>query len=69
MNDKANKSIEYTVTECKNHCQNEKYCSLNTFKVGTHEVNPTMCECTDCKSFECKTNCGCAATSQSTSIF
>ena len=49
-----NKSIQCTVQQCKHHCTNEKYCSLNQIMVGTHEANPTMDQCTDCKSFERK---------------
>ncbi|MBQ4137557.1 MAG: DUF1540 domain-containing protein [Clostridia bacterium] len=60
MNDKANRSIECSVTQCKNHCQSENYCSLDVIKVGTHEANPTVEQCTDCMSFECKSeNCSC----------
>lgn len=51
-NNKANESIKCTVTECKNHCKSKDYCSLDCITVGTHEANPTMNECTDCKSFE-----------------
>lgn len=51
----ANKSIECTVTQCKNHCGSVNYCALNTIKVGTHEANPTQTQCVDCQSFECKT--------------
>ena len=47
----ANKSIECTVHQCAHHCENENYCSLDRILVGTHEVNPTMDQCTDCKSF------------------
>ena len=50
----TNRSIECTVTQCKNHCGNENYCSLNKIRVGTHEANPTMMQCTDCESFEVK---------------
>ncbi|MBE6685671.1 MAG: DUF1540 domain-containing protein [Ruminococcaceae bacterium] len=53
-NNKANSSIECTVTQCKYHCMNENYCSLNKIKVGSHESDPKMCECTDCQSFEAK---------------
>lgn len=49
-----NKSIKCTVTQCKNHCKDEDYCSLSNIMVGTHESNPTMIECTDCTSFELK---------------
>lgn len=50
----ANKSIGCTVQQCAYHCGNENYCSLNNIQVGTHETNPTMCECTDCQSFRTK---------------
>lgn len=49
-----NKSIKCTVTQCKNHCKDEDYCSLSNIVVGTHESNPTMIECTDCTSFQLK---------------
>ncbi len=52
MNNKPNMSIGCSVKECKYHCNTENYCSLSNIKVGTHETNPTMCECTDCQSFE-----------------
>ena len=54
MNCNANKSIECTVHQCAHHCQGENYCSLNKILVGTHETNPTMDQCTDCKSFKKK---------------
>ena len=50
----ANKSIECTVTNCRNHCDGANYCSLECILVGTHEANPTMDQCTDCKSFQLK---------------
>lgn len=50
----ANQSIECTVQQCKNHCQSQNYCSLNKILVGTHENNPTVDQCTDCKSFQVK---------------
>jgi len=54
MNCHANKCVECTVSECANHCQSENYCSLDKILVGTHETNPTMDQCTDCKSFRKK---------------
>lgn len=48
----ANKSIECTVTNCRNHCDGANYCSLERILVGTHEANPTMDQCTDCQSFK-----------------
>ena len=53
-NCKANKSIECSVTQCRNHCANDHYCSLDKIQVGTHEANPTKDQCTDCLSFEMK---------------
>ena len=52
MNCEANKSIACTVTTCKHHCDAQNYCSLNKIQVGTHEVNPSMDQCTDCQSFK-----------------
>ena len=47
----ANKCIECTVQQCAHHCAGSDYCSLDHIVVGTHEENPTVNECTDCKSF------------------
>ncbi len=52
----ANPCIKCTVTQCKHHCTTENYCSLNEIKVGTHEANPTVVQCTDCESFEVKSD-------------
>ena len=52
MSCKANKSIGCTVSQCAHHCTSENYCSLDHILVGTHEADPTMDQCTDCKSFE-----------------
>ena len=54
MNCHANKSIECTVQQCTHHCGHENYCSLDKILVGTHEMNPTADQCTDCKSFRKK---------------
>ncbi len=51
MNCNGNKCIECTVQQCANHCADSNYCSLDRILVGTHEANPTMDQCTDCKSF------------------
>ncbi len=51
---KANESIRCTVQQCAHHCGDADYCTLASIKVGTHEMNPTMVECTDCNSFEMK---------------
>lgn len=47
----ANECIKCTVTQCANHCNTKDYCSLECITVGTHEKDPTMDQCTDCKSF------------------
>ncbi|MEG0307213.1 MAG: DUF1540 domain-containing protein [Clostridium sp.] len=49
-----NQSIKCTITNCKNHCCSDDYCTLNQIQVGTHEADPKMVECTDCKSFVLK---------------
>lgn len=52
-----NTSIGCTVNNCKYNNVSEKYCTLDKIQVGTHESNPTMKECTDCNSFELKSEC------------
>ena len=54
MNSNANKCIECTVHQCANHSTDSNYCALERILVGTHEGNPTMDQCTDCKSFRKK---------------
>lgn len=54
MNCKANQCIKCTVAQCEYHCGSQDYCSLDSITVGTHENNPTMSQCTDCKSFKAK---------------
>lgn len=49
-----NLSIKCTVQQCRYHSCNKDYCTLDSILVGTHETNPTMEQCTDCKSFEMK---------------
>lgn len=53
----SNPSIKCSVKQCQHHSENENYCTLNSIKVGTHEANPTMPQCTDCESFVKKTCC------------
>lgn len=48
---KHNESIGCTVTECKFHCQEDNYCTLNHIQVVTHTNFATSKECTDCGSF------------------
>jgi len=56
MENKTNPSIQCTVDQCAYHAKNANYCSLNSIKVGTHEVDPTVPQCTECESFvrDCK---------------
>jgi hypothetical protein len=49
--DRPNKSIGCTVDQCVYHCASQDYCTLDNITVTTHEKNPTVYECTDCKSF------------------
>lgn len=49
-----NKAIECSVTNCTNHCGYDNYCSLASVQIGTHEPNPTDCQCCDCESFQLK---------------
>lgn len=49
-----NPSIKCSVEQCKYNDNTEKYCTLNSIEVGTHESNPKVPECTDCLSFVCK---------------
>ena len=46
-----NHSIRCTVSQCVNHCGSKNYCALDEITIGTHEQNPTVCQCTDCESF------------------
>ncbi len=50
----ANKCISCAVQQCAYHCKDSDYCTLEHIQVGTHEVNPVMDQCTDCKSFQKK---------------
>ena len=51
-NCQANQSIACTVQQCRYHCENQNYCSLEKIQVGTHEAHPT-----DCQSFKVKESC------------
>lgn len=53
-NDKTNQSIVCSVEQCQYHSDRGDYCSLDTIRVGTHEMNPMKVECTDCESFVVK---------------
>ena len=47
-----NGSIKCSVTSCAHQWQDVQYCGLNSIQVGTHETNPSMDQCTDCRSFK-----------------
>ncbi len=47
-----NAAIHCSVTSCAHHCQGAQYCGLDSIRVGTHESDPAMDQCTDCQSFE-----------------
>ncbi len=49
-----NMSIECTVEQCKYHCGDCDYCSLNKVRIGSHESDPTSEQCVDCESFRAK---------------
>lgn len=50
-NNTANHSIGCTVSKCMHHCKESDYCTLEKVNIGTHESNPTKCQCVDCESF------------------
>lgn len=56
---KPNHSIFCTVKQCANHAKDSEYCVLNKVTIGTHEPNPTVCQCVDCQSFILDANCNC----------
>ena len=47
----TNECIQCTIQNCAYHADTTDYCTLDTIKIGTHEMNPTKKECTDCESF------------------
>lgn len=50
-NKSVNQSIKCSVQQCKYNDKSQNYCTLDAIQVGTHEVNPTQVQCTDCESF------------------
>lgn len=52
---KHNESIGCTVNECKFHCHEDNYCTLNKIMVTKNKPEARTTETTDCASFEC--NC------------
>ena len=49
-----NDSIQCTIHNCAFHAGAVDCCTLDTIRIGTHELNPTKKECTDCESFKNK---------------
>ncbi|SHE86723.1 DUF1540 domain-containing protein [Clostridium fallax] len=49
---KHNESIGCTVHECKYHCKEDNYCTLDKIQVGKHLDQAHSKEITDCNSFE-----------------
>lgn len=47
-----NSSIGCIVTECKFHCKDDDYCTLDKIQVVKHEQSASTVECTDCGSFK-----------------
>ena len=58
MNQEKNDSIQCSIHNCVHHAENVDYCTLDRIHVGTHELNPTKKECTDCASCQCKMSSG-----------
>ncbi|WP_084315361.1 DUF1540 domain-containing protein [Clostridium hydrogeniformans] len=47
-----NNSIGCVVNECKYHCKDDNYCTLDKIEIVKHESNAKSVQCTDCGSFE-----------------
>lgn len=47
-----NSSIGCTVSECKFHCKEDDYCSLDKIQVIKHSPTASTIENTDCGSFK-----------------
>lgn len=60
MDKKKNSNIHCTVKQCAYNMETEDYCTLDMVKIGTHEADPKVPECTDCNSFVKRSGfCGC----------
>ncbi|MBQ7015381.1 MAG: DUF1540 domain-containing protein [Firmicutes bacterium] len=53
-NDTSNRAIGCTVTECKHHCQDDQYCTLQKIQVGKCKSCANTADNTECASFEKK---------------
>ncbi|KHD36572.1 hypothetical protein NL50_08570 [Clostridium acetobutylicum] len=47
-----NSSIGCTVSECRFHCKDDNYCTLDQIKVVKHNNRAEQVEHTDCGSFK-----------------
>lgn len=47
-----NDSIGCTVSECKFHCKDDDYCTLQNIMVVKNTTEAKSVECTDCGSFK-----------------
>lgn len=47
-----NESIGCSVSECKFHCQEDNYCTLDKINVIKNSSSASTIQCTDCGSFE-----------------
>ena len=56
MTNTGKQTIKCTVPQCTYNDCSEQYCTLDSIMVGTHEMNPTDEQCTDCKSFKKKSS-------------
>lgn len=52
QNAEHNNSIGCVVSECKYHCKDDNYCTLEQIQVVKHELRANTVQCTDCGSFE-----------------
>lgn len=49
---KHNESIGCTVSECKYHCKDDNFCTLEQIEVVKHTSKARDIQATDCGSFE-----------------
>ncbi len=49
-----NRSIECSVEDCRHHCRECDYCSLDKIMIGSHMTLMQGERSTDCRSFDAK---------------
>ena len=54
----ANQCIACTVSSCKYPNEQSDFCSLEKITVGLHDKRPAEYPCTDCRSFQLKSDYG-----------